>query len=203
MKKSLLILLCLSFIIRLFGQLNPINNLVWEHDYIFPPGLNTFSLYWDLPESSSDTLIGYNIYGGNEVWRFQDFVGAECNELECPDGDFINTFLSENDFIKVTAVYNSGLEESVAIDSVQFLGLLVGVSDLSTNLFKLFPNPTTGQLYIDSELDFKIDVMDVSGSIILKQESSSMIDLSHFSKGIYFIKIITAQGISIEKIILE
>ena len=204
MKIYALLLIALYFAIPSYGQLNPINNLTWEHNYIFPPGLNTFSLTWETPDVSSDTLIGYNIYGGDSLWRFQTSIGAFCNEFECPDGDFINDFLTEGDYIKVTAVYNNSFEESTVIDSVQFFGLLVGITENSANSkTKLYPNPTTGIITIETDIDFRIELLDVSGNLIHEQSTGPIIDMSEFSKGVYFVKIITSQGISINRIILQ
>jgi len=204
MRKFILLLACVSLIVQTFGQLNPINNLVWENDYIYPPGLNTYLLSWVIPDESADTLVGYNIYGGDSLWRFQTFIGAYCNESVCPDSLFIYEFLTQGDYIKVTAVYNNSFEESVVNDSAQFFGLLVGIKGFpEKNKPKLYPNPTTGKLTVKADVPFRLELMNVSGTIILEQSSTPTIDLSTYSKGIYFIKIIVTQGISIEKIILK
>jgi hypothetical protein len=86
----------------LLGQLNPINNLNWEHIYVNP--YNYFSLTWEAPDQSIDSLVGYNIYAGDSLYKFQNYIGAHCQEFDQTDCDFIYSFLSAGDYIKVTAV---------------------------------------------------------------------------------------------------
>ncbi len=204
MKKNLALILFFGLTIQIFGQLNPVNNFDWDHDYIYPPGSNYFTLSWEIPDSSTDSLIGYNIYGGNELYKFQTYIGAYCREYDSTDCDFMYNFLEEGDYIKVTAVYNSPPQESIAVDSAIFWGLAIGIEDLTINeKTRLFPNPTNGIVKIDSDNIRKIIVINTSGTIIQEQIDKSFIDLSDYSKGIYYIKIITDKGIKTEKVVLE
>ena len=70
----------------------------------------------------------------------------------------------------------------------------------------LFPNPTEGKFIVS--VDFSgtkiIRVVNSLGMLILEQESfekNETIDLSSFNKGVYFVKISTAQGELISKVI--
>lgn len=74
---------------------------------------------------------------------------------------------------------------------------------------KLFPNPTTGILTIETgELKIQsIEIIDVYGKKIsthhLINSSSNQIDISHFSAGIYFVKIETDKGQVVKKVVKE
>ena len=59
----------------------------------------------------------------------------------------------------------------------------------------LYPNPTSGFFNIGTEKESTITVYDVLGKeIILQNNNSKTIDLSHYSNGIYFVKIATLTG---------
>ena len=59
----------------------------------------------------------------------------------------------------------------------------------------LYPNPTSGIFNIGTEKEITITVFDVLGKeIILQNNNSKTIDLSHYSNGIYFVKITTLTG---------
>ena len=74
------------------------------------------------------------------------------------------------------------------------------------NEISLYPNPTTGRINISGINDFagyKMQVVDISGKILLDQDLSSEINLSQLKSGLYFVRVIGEQGIFIHKIILK
>lgn len=75
---------------------------------------------------------------------------------------------------------------------------------------KLFPNPTSGVLYINSDEHFisEINILNIIGQTIYsknaKDGSIKTVDLSGFEKGVYFCKMISKDNITItEKIIIQ
>ncbi|WP_194767331.1 zinc-dependent metalloprotease [Tamlana sp. I1] len=88
----------------------------------------------------------------------------------------------------------------------------LSTEDFSANhKLKLYPNPTNGLLYIQSggliDLEYVV-VSDVSGRIMFENKVSNLsnpvvIDLTSFSKGVYFIQISAKSGALTKKIILE
>jgi len=206
MKKLISTAVLTLLAILAFGQLNPVNNLVFEHWYNFGsacPNYNCFSLDWDEPDVSvQDTLVGYNIYQDSELWRFQEYLGAGCSEAvpNCPDASFINI---GGFWVKVKAVYNTAHLESPAIDSAFYEGMAIGIEATLKENKIIYPNPTNGIVKIEIENLRKTEVFNAAGTIIQEQKDKSLIDLRKHSKGIYFIRIITDKEIRIEKIILE
>ncbi len=205
MKKHSLTLL-FSFIIfsSLFAQLNPINNLEWDHWYECPH--NYFRLTWDIPDDSEDTLIGYHIYRENELYRFQTETilnNESGGNGNCTD-DFV--FYEDGDvfWIHVTAVYNSTLTESIYTDSAYCMGYAINTVNMIKSNIGIFPNPTHGKIKIDTPNDIQqILILNQSGTIIKKYKNERTIDLSYLPRGIYFVKAITPQSSYTEKIILE
>ena len=65
----------------------------------------------------------------------------------------------------------------------------VGIDNPSTlSEIKVYPNPTSGKLTIDTENFEGVEVYDVSGRLIIKSELKT-IDLEEQSKGLYLLKI--------------
>ena len=141
MKKYLFLFICESlFISHIFGQLNPIKNLVFKQQHeMFSscPGFNCIELNWGQPDISlNDTLIGYNIYRNDILWRFQADIGFFCNEIGCPNSNDDFLYFGSPFTIKVKAVYNYNHIESIANESAYCPGIATGIKE---NLFdKIF-----------------------------------------------------------------
>ncbi len=79
--------------------------------------------------------------------------------------------------------------------------------------YSLFPNPSTGLVYFTLKNPgnrFKIEVVSREGRIVLQQkfeasgpDVTGVIDLTGFDKGVYFVKLITADGSSTKSIIIH
>lgn len=79
------------------------------------------------------------------------------------------------------------------------------------NAINIYPNPTTGQIFIKNGESIKLDkavIYDVSGRLILNVDLSNssntqIINLRGASKGMYFINIHSERGTATKKLILE
>jgi len=133
-------------------------------------------LSWDIPELSlNDTLIGYNVYRNNILWKFQSTIGAYCHPYDCPDQDFL---LTEGFWIKVTAIYNYNHLESIANDSILDPGYLIGVGEKSTDPVRILSNPVKkGEM-----IKIKINESLKEGKIILFNTLGSIIRESNIQK---------------------
>ena len=84
---------------------------------------------------------------------------------------------------------------------------------IDQNHIKIYPNPTSN--YIIIEIDNKIDrnytlqVLNISGQVVYAEEIKNNemikknIDLSEYSKGVYFIRVISDSSSYQEKILLQ
>jgi hypothetical protein len=207
MKKiTLILILGVILTTKSFPQLNPIMNLSWQQWYIMP--YNYFRLTWDPPEMSSsdllgDTLMGYNVYRDQVLYRFQTETllnheegGGNCGE------DFIWYNWGMPFFIHVTAVYNSSHQESIYNDSAYCPGLAIGISSINLQTPYLYPNPTTGRVKLNSPNIKDVRIYDQKGSLILHILENSEFDLSSFPSGAYFAKFIINRQEFVEKILL-
>ncbi|MFY7670833.1 T9SS type A sorting domain-containing protein [Tenacibaculum sp. MEBiC06402] len=66
----------------------------------------------------------------------------------------------------------------------------LSVDDISSNEFKIYPNPTSSVLNINSNYTInKIEVYSVLGKQLLTQNNKNHIDVSTLSKGVYFMHV--------------
>ena len=199
---TLILTIFLISFIDSFGQINPVQNLTWEAEYVFPN--NYFTLAWDEPILPHNELLGYNIYREDELYRFQTEnslyhleSGANCGE------DFLYYGTGMPFFAHVVAVYNPGPVESTFTETVFIEGLALNVNDFENYKAILYPNPTNGILNVGNDNLNKILIFDFSGKQIEEFEPKNQIDLSDISKGIYLIKLISDEGILTDKIIIR
>ena len=103
------------------------------------------------------------------------------------------------------------------MDYQTFLDDIEGVCNISTpieeieieskNNFSIFPNPTSQNFQIENGFSEKVNyqLFDASGRLVQEddffQQNNYEIDLSNFSKGIYFLKIQSGDYIGNEKIV--
>ena len=74
------------------------------------------------------------------------------------------------------------------------------------NQFKVFPNPTTGQITIEAKDIKTITILNITGKILETKQinhSVTTIDLSNFPNGIYFIRVQTKASSGIVKVVKE
>jgi len=202
MKKILLIGILLMIGVESFGQINPVVNLTWDQYYISPN--NFFILEWEEPESPHDELIGYNVYREDELYRFQTEKvlynleqGSNCEE------DFLFFNNGEGFFAHVTAVYDPGAIESGYIQTVYVEGPLLNIEEFEKNAVRIYPNPTSGLIYIDAADVTKVQVFDISGKIIKEIKNTAQIDVSGIAQGIYLLKLFVNEGTVTHKIIVQ
>ena len=86
----------------------------------------------------------------------------------------------------------------------------VGINSPEKIELKVYPNPTAGELRIENdELKIeKIEVFDIVGKIVSSNHFNASlpnheINLSHLNSGIYFVKVVTEQGVAIEKVVKQ
>jgi hypothetical protein len=65
----------------------------------------------------------------------------------------------------------------------------------------IYPNPANDKIFLSNKAD--IEIIDITGKILIKQLNSNEIDISKLAKGIYFIKIKFDDKIRTEKFIKE
>lgn len=81
--------------------------------------------------------------------------------------------------------------------------ITLNTTELDEKQFKIFPNPTTDILNIDSKIDVKdIEIYALDGKIIWKGNSNT-IDFKSYNKGTYVVKVLFIDGTSTEQKIIK
>lgn len=200
-KTTLLFSFLLVAFFHSFGQNNPVENLTSWQQYIMPN--NYYSLTWEEPAAPHGELIGYNIYREDEFYRFVTETNIHHLYEGYNDYEFIyfNVESGQGFNAHVTAVYADG--ESDFIQTVYIYPPALKTTEFEKTKGALYPNPTSGLLHIGNENLNSILLFDVTGKPIKQFQPQPTIDLSEFSKGIYLVKLISADGILVDKIIVE
>ncbi|MGI6719242.1 MAG: C10 family peptidase [Bacteroidales bacterium] len=88
----------------------------------------------------------------------------------------------------------------------------IGINDYNTINFDIYPNPAKDIINVISDNIYnhiKVEVLDIAGNILYtsnykhKETLNTPINISHYSDGIYFVRITTDSGIFTKKIILK
>ena len=88
------------------------------------------------------------------------------------------------------ATYIANFEESVGIESRDIL-----------NGLTFYPNPTTGTITFNRNDIIKVEVLDVMGKTVAVYENAYIINLSKLNNGYYIMRITTAEGVAVRKVV--
>ena len=199
MKKTTTVLFLVASSVLTFGQLNPVKNLSCSHNYVVP--YNCYHLSWQEPDATpNDSVIGYNIYRNDELYRFTQYLWQSCDPC---NGDtakaHCENFYDYNNgrfYMHVTAVY-SGNKESGYTDSLDFGGIAIGIEEkeLSPRLV-LSPNPSNGVIQVQAEGFSSYEkgvILDRIGRVVMAFDllgSRTRINCADFSAGLYMVRIL-------------
>jgi len=84
--------------------------------------------------------------------------------------------------------------------------LVIGINERTTpkNEFLIFPNPSKGILKLQLNANiFEVAIKDIQGKTVFQTKNENELNLSHLSKGVYFIEVRTTAGSAIQKLILK
>lgn len=79
----------------------------------------------------------------------------------------------------------------------------VGIYTSNTLHLQVYPNPSNGVFTVNGVEHFKVEVYTLMGENIYSTENNHQIDISHFAKGIYTLRVTTENGHYIQKVIVE
>ena len=156
----------------------------------------------DTVELGEDVTLTSTLSAGDHTWEFSDgqadksglTVTVNFNQV----GDVVITLTVRN-------ADNCVASESKTVHVRQ----TVGIASLNAGLVKIFPNPSSGLLHIQStSKDVKISelsIVDMLGKELLHRNvegQSNTVDISHFKAGSYLVRIKSNQGILLQRISL-
>jgi len=166
-------------------------------------GDNSFQRFgWAVDLSSDGTIIAIGAPQESNT-RFYRYENDDWNQI----GNAIDGATSLDDFgwavdlssdgtkVVIGDPYNDGSGSLYGFAQAYDLTNVLSVDEFSSQIFQVFPNPTSSKLVIQSKVDISaINMMDINGRVLKTFDNfdSSLditLDVSDFSNGIYFLKI--------------
>ena len=158
------------------------------HDWVvLPSGEQLRIVNTEHVETSEENcFVMSNVIDG--IGSVKGLMGEGCLQLTIGFDGFFRCFQSNT--LNYTAVSDGCL--------------LTSVDEILESEINIYPNPTTGQLNIETERRFsEIKIFDVTGKLLLDQNFSNQIDLGGFVPGLYLVELRDEDGIYRKKIIKE
>jgi hypothetical protein len=128
--------------------------------------------------------------------------------------DTINTSIYINDTIignslcnidSLKILINNDLDTIIYHINFTFISVGIPKDNLISNSIKLFPNPTSNQLSIDTDLEIsEINIIDITGKNIKTiKPNTNLVNVADLSVGIYFIKVTTDKETITQKFVKQ
>lgn len=106
----------------------------------------------------------------------------------------------------------SGTDEGVIIDDFVIEEDELSMDDFYSPILSIYPNPSSDKFTLslkDANKDIGIEIYDIAGKIIFSKENISIqnsrydLDLSNYSKGLYFARIKIEENLVVKKLLLN
>lgn len=121
--------------------------------------------------------------------------------------DFNDGYPNNSWEISEPAIYYQAAYIRMLANSVQIAGTLgITTNDHEEKTFTIYPNPTTSTFKMRGvEGSSQIEIYSVLGQFIHSEivSSDSIVDVSNFSKGLYFVRLYEEAQVSIQKLIID
>jgi len=179
---------------------NSVTNIA---DYLFDNCRSLTSI--TIPKSV--TSIGSFAFNG--CISLTSITNLNPEPVKISGGEFSDVNISECT-LRVPASAVSVYKKANVWKEFKIEGIEVGVETIETNPLKIYPNPTTRELIIDNgQLTItSVEIYDVMGKMQKsrkpeEQKGEWNLDISHLSKGLYFVEIQTKTGNVVRKVVKE
>lgn len=127
-------------------------------------------------------------------------VNTDLNAME----DYGNALLLQPDgkIIQTGYSYNNGVAEYTA---VRYTYPNVGINETAGNNLSVYPNPATDIVKIEINSTCKVEILDVLGNSVFSSfaQDQILVDVSQFSKGIYFVRASSENTHEVIKLMVE
>lgn len=148
------------------------------------------------------SLVGVDLLnrtGGGDIvtlaWTIEDWIMPIAQPFE-------NMNLRIDDITIIN--YNEDVLDACGVDTnVLIYEEIVSIKTIDNDIINIYPNPTKLVLNIDTDIDIDvIELFSLEGKKVLNSLKKT-IDVSKISRGVYFIKLYTNEGVYVDKIVVK
>jgi len=132
----------------------------------------------------------------------------DCNNGNAPIDGATDRFFSFTEDGSFAVIVTSSNNPDCEVTSDCIVVVVTGIQEINDPLFTVFPNPSTGKYTIEFNAanDYlEAEINDELGRVIekraVKEASELEFDISDKSKGIYYLKLVSKEGIKVVKLI--
>ncbi len=144
----------------------------------------------------SDGAIDLTVSGGSGNYTYEwtgpnNFTSTDQNPEDLAGGMYEVTITDEN---------GCTFTLEVEVPSV------VGLSENTLDMFKLFPNPSTGKFTISSSAAGTIAIINANGQVIHTTTThigETEHQLTHLARGVYSVRLTTEYGVQLKKLVIQ
>ena len=169
----------------------------------------TISLNWTAPVD--ETVAGYYIYRSNDLYGTFERI----NEDPVVSTSYLdmNPLQGENIYMVKTLkleTSGSGTYYNLSLGTIAETNIVLSTNDLSTSI-KLYPNPTSGKLFLELEDinsgDVQISLRSLTGEIIQKntypaKQEKRLLDFTAVADGVYLLHVQMGEKTGLKKVVI-
>lgn len=113
----------------------------------------------------------------------------------------ISAFAGQNIYIAFRHCNSSDIYWMLVDDIEVIAGQHAGISNVTDATVQLYPNPTSNVLNINAEGVQEVSVIDINGRTVMTEKNVNTVNLSDLANGVYYVRVITNNGVATEKIV--
>lgn len=106
---------------------------------------------------------------------------------------------------EISDIFISKLYTDVKVDDENGNDTL-GLAEVTNNAFGIYPNPASSQLFVKSETNAQVSIIDLTGRVVKEIETTdeiTTIDINDVNEGVYFIMIQDENNRIVEKLVVR
>ena len=157
-------------------------------------------------------------FGGSEYPDDVEVRLATSNPASAEDFEAVllpQTAVRGDDFVQYIVDLSAYAEQTIYLgffhQSTDMFGLvldditidhdIVGITSVDESSVRLYPNPTSGRFFVEAEGVISVEVLDLNGRVAMRSVGESSIDMTSLSNGVYVVRVLSDNGVSIHKIV--
>jgi hypothetical protein len=118
----------------------------------------------------------------------------------------LDAYANQAVYISINCVSNQASASAFLVDDFKVTSSALSTNNFTNNTFKVYPNPISNELNIDSNVVIeKIEIVDINGRILVSSNqnntNSILVNTTDLKNGIYLLKIASNNTIETRKII--